>query len=381
MVPLTVTAAFSRTGVSSLERRLLSSVLLPRLRGPSAFDGITGQRGNDDRCRTGAARGQSSATLGARRDRSRRLRRRRLVVPARPDERHDGSRGRGADGDRHPPQLDHAGLRLLRSARLVAPARKPLRPPHDRRGFRELRGHAFVDYERHHVHARPVARPGRARAVPPRVPGVSERASAAGIRALARNRRLRGGDRVRDRPDDVRPRLRTAQPVGGRREAGGGRRRRPGAVRIRGRPVPDGGRRAGSAEIACGPAAAPLPCAAHRLLRPRARDDRRALPDAGVRRPVRARNPVGGADHARARAGCLPDRTAPRPAGALGRRRPRRRAAGRARPARSSRCARASASRSVPDARVLAPRVRDLRRSPTVARWTYPSSRVRERPR
>ena len=113
-------------------------------------------------------------------------------------------------------------------------------------------------------------------------------------------------------------------------------------------------------------AAAALTRAPGGLVRARTRDVRVPLPLRRVRigqwgNPVRD-DPAGDVLRRRTRAARLPRRPPPRPPGPVGGRRPHRRAAGRPDAGRPPRRPVACTARPVADARVLAARVRDVRR-------------------
>ena len=144
--------------------------------------------------------------------RHRRRGRGRLLDGSRPDERrHRLRRGRAA-GHRPPLGLGDDVLHPLRPPGLVAPARKPVRPAHDRRRVRELPREPLLGDQRPRVHVRAVPRPPAAGPLPPRVSRLPERASARALRASARRRRVRDRDLPRARPHVVRL-LWPAQPA------------------------------------------------------------------------------------------------------------------------------------------------------------------------
>ena len=147
-----------------------------------------------------------------------------VLARPRPEERHDQRRHWRAAGDRPPVGLGDDVVHPLWAHRLVAPAREPLRPAHDRRGVRELPLEPRVVDQRRRLHVRAGARPPASRPLPARVPCLPQRSPARALRALARGRGVRHGDRARAGSHDLRL-FRSPQPARDHRERG--RRPRP----------------------------------------------------------------------------------------------------------------------------------------------------------
>ena len=275
------------------------------------------------------------------------------------DERVNRRRAWRAARDRGARRLDHALLCPRRHGGLVAPPRQPPRPAHDRRGLRRVPYALSLSTNDAPFHAR-----AGARSLPPvvflhvflafpsgRLRGRFERAPV--VTAMS----PRSGPAC---PDVVR-RLRPAQPARGCSE------------RPRDRCLMQVQLVAFSAFCLCGVGVLALGDGAGRPLRRSLAllVDSFALGlvmiafsllSAAFGGPAVAADPLGDVRDARARAARLPRRPPPRPPGPLGGGRSLHRAARGSDAARSPRRARARASRSLADARVLAAGVRQLRR-------------------
>ena len=243
---------------------------------------------------------------------------------------------------------------------MAAPG-QPVRSADGRRRLRELRLVAVVDDERPHVHAGPGSRPRAAGALHARVPRLPVRSFEGSGGARFRGERLCRRRRARGDPDGL-WRVRPEQPPRDLCERGCLADLAPRCAPDDERLLPRWGRHPPLAQARAAPA---VPADVRRLagrLRARAPDDRVPVRIRVLQRTLGPGDQVGHVRDARRGAARVPRRTvecAPRP---VCRGRPRPRAPQRARARRPARLARPRAARSLAGARLLAARLRGLRR-------------------